>query len=95
MSQLKSSSWKFEIGNVFATRRVASDIAAEEVARAMQRHVRGDWGLVCEQDRLANEFALDKYLRLLSVYEDSKGKRFWIITEADRSMTTVLLPEEY
>ena len=93
MSQLKSSSWKFEIGNVFATRGVENDIAPEEVARAMQRHVRGDWGLVSEQDRLANEFALDKYLRLMSVYEDSKAKRFWIITEADHGVTAFLLPK--
>lgn len=55
----------------------------------------GDWGDLCEEDRQANEDALNRDLRLLSSYSDRNGTKFWIITEADRSLTTILLPEDY
>lgn len=55
----------------------------------------GDWGDLCEEDRQANEDALNRDLRLLSAYSDRNGAKFWIITEADRSLTTILLPEDY
>jgi hypothetical protein len=71
------------------------EIDIQDVHRALCRHARGDWGLVREEDRLENVLALEQGYRLMSVYEDSKGKRFWVITEADRSATTFLLPEEY
>ena len=86
---------KIEAGIIVMTRRVMDEIVPEDAAYCISKHVRGDWGLVCEEDKLENEFALDKELRILSEFKDSKGKRFWIITEADRSATTVLLPEEY
>jgi hypothetical protein len=59
------------------------------------RHVSGDWGDICAEDRQANADALQYGYRLMSVYELSKTERLWIITEADRSSTTLLLPEEY
>ncbi|QOQ80593.1 MULTISPECIES: hypothetical protein [Comamonas] len=59
------------------------------------RHVSGDWGDICAEDRQANADALQYGYRLMSVYELSKAERLWIITEADRSSTTLLLPEEY
>jgi len=62
---------------------------------ALQRHARCDWGDCCEEDLAENEFALDKYLRLFSVYHDRNGTKFWIITEANREVTTLLLPEDY
>jgi hypothetical protein len=62
---------------------------------AINRHARGDWGEVCEEDRQSNEDALTHGGRLLSVYRTPEGVKFWIITEADRSVTTVLLPEDY
>jgi hypothetical protein len=65
------------------------------VGNALARHVSGDWGDVGEEDRLANEEALRDGTRLLSVYRSATGIRFWIITEADRAQTTVLLPEDY
>ena len=58
------------------------------------RHATGDWGELCAFDRRQNEVALREGLRVLSSYEISAG-RVWIITEADRSITTILLPEEY
>lgn len=86
---------RFKTGNLFCTPGVLREIDAADVAAAFLRHRQGDWGIVCEEDRLENEFSLEHGFRLMSVYESSEGKRFWIITEADRSVTTVLLPEEY
>lgn len=59
------------------------------------RHIAGDWGEVDEQDRRENELSLIHGFRLLSAYTLNSGTKIWIITEADRSVTTVLLPEEY
>ena len=60
----------------------------------LARHATGDWGELCAFDRRQNEFALRDGYRVLSSYETTAG-RVWIITEADRSVTTILLPEEY
>jgi hypothetical protein len=60
----------------------------------LARHATGDWGNLCAFDRCQNEIALRAGLRVLSSYEVPAG-RVWIITEADRSITTILLPEEY
>jgi hypothetical protein len=61
----------------------------------LERHVRGDWGSLCQEDKDANQEALEQGLRLLSSYRLNDGTKIWIITECDRSATTVLLPEEY
>jgi hypothetical protein len=61
----------------------------------LQRHVDGDWGQVNEHDRRANELALIHGERLLSAYTMAGDQKIWIITEADRSSTCLLLPEEY
>jgi hypothetical protein len=58
------------------------------------RHATGDWGELCAFDRRQNEIALRDGYRVLSSYDTPEG-RVWIITEADRSITTILLPEEY
>ena len=58
-------------------------------------YARGDWGDLCSEDKQANDDALSVGARLLSAYHTGDGRKFWIITEADRSVTTVLLPEEY
>ncbi len=67
----------------------------EDVRAAVARHASCDWGDCCPEDAAENEFALDRYLRLFSVYHDRDETRFWIITEADRQVTTILLPEDY
>ncbi|QIA03511.1 MULTISPECIES: hypothetical protein [Pseudomonas] len=59
------------------------------------RHMQGDWGDVCDEDRQLNEDALIDGNRLMSVYNINAELKIWIITEADRSVTTILLPEEY
>ncbi|MEK4983569.1 hypothetical protein [Bacillus sp. FSL K6-6540] len=86
---------KFSLGAVFATPGVFDLVSEEERIRALTRHHNGDWGDVSEEDSKSNDEALENGGRLLSAYVTAKGDRFWIITEADRSSTTFLLPEEY
>ena len=62
---------------------------------ALRRHTSGDWGEVDPDDRAANDDALRSGERLLSVYQLATGTTFWVLTEADRSATTVLLPDDY
>ena len=88
---------KFRIGTLVATPgalEALTDGGQSPMAFVM-RHVKGDWGECCEEDRQANEDALRNGDRLFSVYRTSNGTRIWVITEADRSSTCVLLPEEY
>jgi hypothetical protein len=61
----------------------------------LRRHWRGDWGDVDAEDKAENDYSLMHDLRLLSAYTLADGTRIWIITEADRSVTTILLPSEY
>lgn len=86
---------KFPLGRLVATRNAASQLSSEDVAIGISRHASGDRGDVCEEDRASNEEALAEGLRLMSVYTSSNGLTFWIITDWDRSITTVLLPEDY
>jgi len=93
---------KFELGQLVWTRRVNDKVAEDEefakfVDVSLKRHIRGDWGDV--KDKAENELSLREGFRLVSVYE-KEGlpkimKKIWIITEADRSATTILFPEEY
>ncbi len=88
---------RFEPGVVVATPGAIELIAEfpEAAREAYQRHLSGDWGEVDAHDRKANEAALKHGTRLLSAYKLPGGRKIWIITEADRSSTCVLLPEEY
>jgi hypothetical protein len=61
----------------------------------LSRHLRGDWGDLDQEDKTENELGLKYGLRLLSSYPVTETEKLWIITEADRSVTTLLLPEEY
>jgi hypothetical protein len=86
---------RFRLGQIVATPNALEHLTQEDILMAIQRHQAGDWGNVSEEDRKENEFSLTKGLRLLSVYQAKNGTKFWLITEADRSATTVLLPEDY
>jgi hypothetical protein len=87
---------KFRLGRIVATPNALSKVSGPEILTAIQRHQAGDWGDVLdEEDRQANERALSEGSRLLSAFATLKGERFWIITEADRSVSTVLMPEDY
>ena len=69
--------------------------AEQEAAEFLRRHQTGDWSEMCDEDRRENEFSVDKRLRIFSAYHLSDGTKIWVITEADRSVTTLLLPSEY
>lgn len=92
---------RFPLGRVVATAGLLAQVSAEEVSSALARHARGDWGEVCEEDLAANEEAMKHGDRLLSAYslplatDASSTVRIYVITEADRSVTTALLCEEY
>lgn len=86
---------RFPLGRVVATPGVLEQIPHGALLGALARHQRGDWGDVCSQDRAKNDAALQSGERILSVYRSADDVKFWIITEADRSYTTVLLPSEY
>lgn len=89
---------KFKTGQVVATPNALDAIekAGDNINNYFIRHVQGDWGVVSEDDKKANDEALEDGSRLFSAYILKDGKtKIWIITESDRSATTVLLPEDY
>ncbi len=86
---------KFPLGDIVITANARQTLHPNEVERALTRHAAGDWGNLCDEDRRENEQALQEGRRLFSAYQADDGSKFWIITEADRSVTTVLLPLDY
>jgi hypothetical protein len=86
---------KFRVGRIVATPNALRLITQEDIFTAIQRHQAGDWGEVESADSKANDQALVHGTRLLSAYTAQNGTRFWVITEADRSSTTILLPQDY
>lgn len=87
---------RFTLGQVTATPAVFEHLQSKGIAASelLQRHVRGDWGDMPPEDVAENEFAVDRRLRLFSSYMVA-DERVWVITEADRSVTTLLFPHEY
>jgi hypothetical protein len=88
---------KFNLGQLVATPGALQALTKTEESPLafIARHISGDWGDIDAQDAEENAFALNKSLRLFSVYHLKDGTKIWIITEADRSATTILLPSEY
>jgi hypothetical protein len=86
---------KFPLGSVCVTRGVWEGIPDSEIQTVLRRHASGDWGTACPEDWEANDLALREGSRLLSSYVTEGGTKLWVITEADRSATTVLFPSEY
>ena len=87
---------RFPLGKIVATLGAVQEIAPDDLSRALARHAQGDWGECDAEDAKANDRALCwNEGRIFSAYDSRQGERFWVITEADRSVTTVLLPEEY
>ena len=86
---------KFPLGTIVATASVLASVPMLDILVCLDRHAAGDWGNLPQEDRTVNELALAVGERLLSVYAAPGGVTFWIITERDRSTTTVLLPEDY
>lgn len=90
---------KFELGRVVMTTSVHTWWGRDpelqwRLAECLQRHNSGDWGEVCDDDKRENDFSVENGLRVLSAYT-IEGQKIWVITEADRSVTTVLFPEDY
>ena len=85
----------FRLGRIVATPNALGKLTQSDILTALQRHQTGDWGDVDEEDRQANDRALHEGTRLFSVYHSATGIKFWVITEADRSATTFLMPEDY
>ena len=96
----KSIDTKIPLGQLVMTRGVNDRVAdntqfAKLVTESLARHAKGDWGDLCQEDKKENELSLKKGFRLLSAYERDGLAKIWIITETDRSVTTVLFPDEY
>jgi hypothetical protein len=85
---------KFPLGRIVATPGAMDAFTPEQLLGMLRRHATGDWGEVDQHDWKANDTALKEGTRLLSAYTLNDTK-VWIITEADRSSTTFLLPSEY
>ncbi len=86
---------RFPPGQILITPNALSQLSPSEVLLALKRHLTGDWGDCCPEDRQANEQALQSGGRVFSVYHSSGKLKFWIITEADHTLTTVMMPEDY
>lgn len=92
---------KFEIGQLVATAAIYERMKSDErfavfVKTSFGKYIQGDWGDTCEEDKQTNEDSLRDGERLLAVYiYPETGEKIWIITEWDRSVTTILFPEDY
>ena len=88
---------RFELGVVLVTPAGLAALEAAQIPEVLllARHVHGDWGELSEEDSLQNELAMLLGLRLLSSYPLPTGGKVWVITEADRSATTILLQDDY
>lgn len=85
----------FSLGAIYATPGALESVSQDDIQAALKRHRQGDWGDVCPDDKATNDIATETGDRVLSSYRTASGVRFWIITEWDRSLTTILLPCEY
>lgn len=86
---------KLDLGKLYITKGAQAKLHIPDAAEAMKRHANLDFGDISEEDWEVNMQAVQIGERILSAYTDKNGTRFWIITEADRYCTTILLPEDY
>jgi hypothetical protein len=88
---------KFTLGRVVATPGAlrALEQTNQSPFEFIERHQAGDWGELCEEDQKENEFSVRTGFRILSAYQTRNNVKLWVITEADRSSTCLLLPQEY
>jgi hypothetical protein len=87
----------FPLGRTVATPAALALLArfGKTPIEYLGRHARGDWSEMCEEDREKNRLALEQGFQVFSAYRLPHGYRLWVITEADRSVTTILLPSDY
>jgi hypothetical protein len=88
---------RFPLGQIVATPGALQALkeAGQHPTEFLSRHASGDWGNLDDEDKQENEFSIQNGFRILSSYVTRTGTKLWIITEADRSVTTLLLPSEY
>lgn len=86
---------KLVLGIIVITPGAEEVLSQDDIRLAIIRHTNGDWGDVCREDWELNNEAVRDGHRVLSVFQSDGGKKFWMITEFDRSVTTILLPLEY
>ncbi len=85
----------FELGTLLITSHAQEELDPADVFEAIQRHATGDWGELDQEDQQENALSFREGFRIFSAYTGRNGVKFWVITEADRSSTTVLLPDDY
>jgi hypothetical protein len=83
------------LGRTVITANASNILSDTDIDAALARHQAGDWGEVCESDWKTNDDAIKNGFRILSAYTSTDDDKFWVITEADRSCTTVLMPDDY
>ena|SRR4028119_1144507 len=88
---------RFQLGRIYVTPGAidALEDAGESAQDFINRHARLEKGELCDDDYKENLFSVDKFLRIFSAFKTANGIKIWLITEADRSSTTILLPSEY
>lgn len=88
---------RFKLGQVVGTPGAlqALEETGQNPLEILLRHATGDWGELCDEDKAENELSVEHGFRILSAYTFDSGTKVWVITEWDRSVTTILLPEEY
>lgn len=93
---------KFPLGMVVSTRGVSLKLPPDKISEILNKHITGDWGQLNKEDRQLNEFALENGERIFSSYplsttikKECGEDKVWVITEYDRSLTTILFPSEY
>lgn len=86
---------KFNLGRTAITPAAFKAVSVDEICRALDRHVCGDWGDANDAERAENELALKHGFHLMSVFHTAHGTKFFVLTECKRTVTTVLLPADY
>jgi hypothetical protein len=96
-AETTQSKARFPLGHLFVTPGAieALEEAGQSPHEFLARHARLEQGELSDEDQRENKFSVDKRLRIFSAFRTAKGEKLWLITEADRSATTILLPEEY
>jgi hypothetical protein len=95
MERTENISPLFPLGNLLITPTARDLLTPEIIANLLQRHQCGDWGDMTAEDKQENDYSVPRALRIFSAYNVGEGERVWLITEADRSATTILTPEDY
>ena len=85
----------FRLGRIVATANAMNRITNADILLGIQRHQAGDWGDVSAEEREASDGALVKGTKVRSVYHAANGTKFWVITQAGHTVTTILLPQDY